>query len=165
MTQQEASFIQAAAPAAQLSAKQYGVPASITIAQAILESEWGKSGLATEANNYFGVKAIQGEDYVEFKTTEFVRGVATHPMADFAKYASVADSFAAHAKLLSGLPRYAAAMKVAKSPALFAQAIKACGYSTAPNYPQMLMQLVQEFDLGKFDVAPVGAVSATQAKT
>lgn len=151
MTQQQESFIKATGAAAQLSAKQYGVPASITIAQAIIESGWGQTQLAVKANNYFGVKAVQGQEYVEYRTTEFIKGVEEHPLADFAKYETVAGSFAAHAKLLATVPRYAPAMKVAKDPAAFAAAIKACGYSTAPDYDTKLMALVSEFNLTQFD--------------
>ncbi len=136
-----------------LSQKQYRVPASITIAQAILESGWGRSGLATQGHNFFGVKAVHGQEYVEFSTTEFVHGVKEAVVAEFAKYASPVESFAAHARLIATLPRYAPAMAVASDARAFATAIKACGYSTAPNYPQMLMQLVNEFDLTQYDVA------------
>jgi flagellum-specific peptidoglycan hydrolase FlgJ len=153
----EQVFLNSAGAAAQLTQAKYGVPASITIAQAILESGWGKSGLSVQANNYFGVKAVQGQDYVDFRTTEYYHGVKTIVMAEFAKYHTIADSFDAHAKLLATLSRYAPAMKVAHDPAAFAAAIKAGGYSTAADYPQELMQLVNEFQLSKWDSCPVSA--------
>lgn len=57
MTRQEQiDFIEKLAPAAQESARRFGVPASVTLAQAILESRWGQSGLAREGNNFFGIK-------------------------------------------------------------------------------------------------------------
>lgn len=151
MTQEQHMFIDAAARSAQLSQEQYGVPASITIAQAILESGWGKSHLAIEANNYFGVKAVQGQEYADFRTTEYHGGQKVIELAHFAKYHSIADSFAAHAKLIATLPRYAAAMKVASDPRAFAEAIRVGGYSTAPDYADELMTLVNQFNLQRFD--------------
>jgi flagellum-specific peptidoglycan hydrolase FlgJ len=151
MTSEQQMFIDAAARSAHLSQSQYGVPASITIAQAILESGWGKSALAQQANNYFGVKAVQGHDYVDFRTTEYHSGQKDIEMAHFARYNSIADSFADHARLLATLPRYAHAMQVAGDPRAFAVAIKDGGYSTAPDYPDELMKLVDQFNLHRFD--------------
>jgi flagellum-specific peptidoglycan hydrolase FlgJ len=162
MTQDEQKFLSVAIPAAQLTQAKYRVPASITVAQAILESGWGKSGLSVQANNYFGVKAVQGEDYVDFRTTEYVRGVKEIVLAEFAKYHSMAESFAAHAKLLATLKRYAPAMAVANDPRAFAVAIKLGGYSTAADYPQELMTLVGEFNLAQYDkLCSVSANSGT----
>jgi flagellum-specific peptidoglycan hydrolase FlgJ len=69
--QEQNDFIDRVATGAQASEAKWGVPASVTIAQAALESGWGKSQLATICNNYFGVKAREGEAYREFPTTEF----------------------------------------------------------------------------------------------
>jgi flagellum-specific peptidoglycan hydrolase FlgJ len=131
-----------------------GVPASITLAQAILESSWGQSGLAVKANNYFGIKAVQGEDYMEFPTHEFVHGIEESVLADFARYATVADSFTAHGRLLSTLPRYAPAMALRHSPEGFATMLQSCGYSTSSTYAASLMQLVREFNLTQYDIEP-----------
>lgn len=65
------AFIDSIAKFAQASRKKWGVPASVTLAQAVLESAAGESRLAKECNNLFGVKARQGEEYCHFKTTEF----------------------------------------------------------------------------------------------
>lgn len=164
MTPSEQVFLSTAVPAAVLTQKQYRVPASITLAQAILESGWGKSGLALQANNYFGVKAVQGEDYVDFRTTEYFHGVKQTVMAEFAKYHTIADSFAAHAKLLATLKRYAPAMAVATDASAFAVAIALGGYSTAAGYPQELMQLVTEFSLTRYDAVscPLPASGGTK---
>lgn len=167
MTPEQKMFLDAAIPAAQLSQERFGVPASITIAQAILESGWGKSGLAVKANNYFGVKAVQGHDYMDFRTTEYVHGVPEHVMAHFAKYGSMAESFTAHAWLLSSLPRYAPAMAHRDDPRAFAEAIKAGGYSTAPDYADELMGLVIQWRLAQYDKPSVppqtGAIFAGTA--
>jgi flagellum-specific peptidoglycan hydrolase FlgJ len=154
---EQIAFIKNVAGAAMLSQKKYGVPASITIAQAILESGWGFSGLAVKANNFFGVKARQGEDYAEFLTREVVKGKDETVSARFAKYASPAESFDAHGKLLASLPRYQPAMCECDDYLAFAMALQHCGYSTDPKYPSRLATLVKQFDLTRFDVKDASA--------
>lgn len=157
MNAEQNAFLKMAVPAAQYTHKTYGVPASITIAQAILESGWGRSSLARECNNFFGVKAEHNAapgSYEEFPTTEFVDGARVSIDAAFAKYPSPTLGFAAHARLLALAPRYRAAMAVASEPERFAQQLQACGYSTNPFYAQSLMQLVKEFDLTQYDIQP-----------
>jgi flagellum-specific peptidoglycan hydrolase FlgJ len=160
MNEIQSRFLQAAVPAAIASQGATGVPASITIAQAILESGWGCSALARKANNYFGIKAVQAanpERYIELPTHEVVNGHSIEEEARFARYPSQAAGFTAHAKLLSGASRYIPAMAVRRSAAEFANAIQRCGYSTNPNYAKSLMQLVREFDLTQYDVPTASA--------
>jgi flagellum-specific peptidoglycan hydrolase FlgJ len=157
MNQTESSFLANAVPAALATEKQYDVPASITLAQAILESGWGQTALAKQANNFFGIKAIHftdPESYIEFPTKEFVDGRAVTELAKFARYPSPAESFAAHAQLLSLAERYKPAMAVAHDPEAFAMQLQECGYSTNPGYAVALMQLVTEFDLTQYDAQP-----------
>jgi len=160
MLAKEFLYFKTAVPAAMASMRLTGVPASITLAQGALESAWGLSDLAQEANNYFGIKATQGEDYAEFPTTECVHDVKEHVLAKFAKYVSVADAYAAHAHLLSAIPRYAPAMAVRHDPAQFALELQNCGYSTSEDehgnkiYASQLMQLVKEFNLTQYDIEP-----------
>jgi flagellum-specific peptidoglycan hydrolase FlgJ len=162
LTQAETVFFDAVGPVAKLTQEQYKVPASITIAQAILESGWGRTGLALEANNYFGIKAAPGQDYAEFRTAEFVHGQRQIVMADFARYPSVSASFAAHAKLIATSQRYAPAMVASGDASAFATALQACGYSTSPTYASSLMQLVKQFNLTAYD--GIGQVSAGAGK-
>ncbi len=160
MTSQENEFLKTIVPAAQFSQRMCGVPASITIAQAILESGWGKSELAREGNNYFGIKAIHAAgigaagSYIEFNTAEYEHGVRVTIPADFAKFRTVTGGFISHARLLAIAPRYKPAMAVRGNPAKFAEQLQACGYSTNPNYAASLMQLVNEFDLTQYDAPP-----------
>ena len=154
MTQVESDFLKNVVPAAIATEREYGVPASITIAQAIAESGWGKSALAKQANNFFGIKAVANaapEDYAEFMTDEFVDGRDVKQMARFARYATPTDSFLAHARLLATARRYQPAMAVRRNAGNFAVAIQHCGYSTNPNYAVNLMKLVTEFDLTQYD--------------
>ncbi len=149
----ECLFLRDVVPAAQSSQAQTGVPASITIAQAIIESGWGKSSLTVQANNYFGIKAHLGDagEYVEFPTAEYVNGQRVMVEAEFQKYGSATDCFEDHATLLSMASRYAPAMAVKSDAAQFAGQLQACGYSTSPTYAQSLMMLVNEFDLTQYD--------------
>ena len=142
------------APAAQVCAQQWGVPASVTLAQWIYESTWGTSQLAREANNYFGIKAVPSEAYMEFPTHEVVQGRSVLEMAKFASYGTMFESFAAHGKLLASLSRYAPAMLFAKQPTTFAVALQRCGYSTSPTYAARLQIAMRDYNLQQYDTPP-----------
>ncbi|HEX5234147.1 MAG TPA: glucosaminidase domain-containing protein [Silvibacterium sp.] len=170
VNEMQSAFLKTVVPAAQISQKLSGIPASITIAQAILESGWGQSALARQANNFFGIKAaahLAPNQYEEFPTDEFVDGRKRREMAAFAKFATPADSFAAHARLIAGSPRYARAMAACGDRVKFALALQACGYSTLEDsrgnliYAQRLMQLVDELDLAQYDLSPTPDAPAT----
>lgn len=165
MNGEQSEFLGATVPAAQYCQRAYGVPASITLAQAILESGWGKSKLAEECNNFFGIKAAHNaapDTYRDFQTEEFSRGVEETINADFAKYPSATLGFAAHARLLALAARYRPAMAVRTDPEMFAEQLQRCGYSTNPRYAALLMELVKEFDLTQYDGPnpPAGAQEA-----
>lgn len=151
-------FIAKVAPLAQASQEKYGVPASVTIAQAMVESadakgNWGRSPLAYEDNNYFGIKARQGEDYCQHPTKEWCK---THKRleatrAPFRKFRWLRECFDRHAELLAKLPRYQPAMAVADDPLAFALQLKLCGYATDPNYPTMLASKIRTYKLAEYD--------------
>jgi flagellum-specific peptidoglycan hydrolase FlgJ len=152
--QEQLAFISNVAKAAMASQQKWGVPASITIAQAILESAWGGSTLTKRCNNYFGVKAKEGEQYAEFKTEEYFGSIgapAKRVIAKFKVYPSPLEAFDAHGQLLASLNRYAPAMHKADDPLAFAIELQHCGYSTDPNYPSKLAQLMKRHDLTRFD--------------
>jgi flagellum-specific peptidoglycan hydrolase FlgJ len=160
MNMAESQFITEVGESARITHMGSGIPASITIAQAILESGWGKTRLAREDFNYFGIKAVEGQDYVEFLTHEYINGIEQVVKADFARYKSPLDCFRAHASLLANGPRYALAMRCKNSPIDFARALQTCGYSTnrpplakkPPYYSDVLITLVDEFNLRNYDV-------------
>ncbi len=153
VNQRESKFLQNTVLAAQQTQRSYGVPASITIAQAILESGWGESALAVKANNYFGIKAaLTSEPYVEFPTTEFISGRQAHVLGRFARYASPIDCFKAHGALLATSKRYIGAMAVAADPEAFAAQLQVCGYSTSPDYASRLIDLMRIYDLTQYDI-------------
>src|SRR6266478_8223152 len=98
--QQEAWLKTMVTPAKVMMAK-YGVPASVTLAQCIFESNWGRDLLVKAARNYFGIKAVAGEDYCEYNTTENYVACDKHELARFARYQTPIESFEAHARLLA----------------------------------------------------------------
>ena len=165
MNAQQNAFLKSVVPAAQAAQRKWSVPASVTIAQAILESGWGASALARKANNFFGIKAVahaNPDGYMEFPTTEFVDGRRLTEMAKFAHYASPVDSFDAHAVLLSLTARYKPAMAAAGDPSRFAAELQLCGYSTNPQYATELRKLIAEFDLIQYDIPPDGPAAAAR---
>lgn len=162
MMELQQDFFDLAIPAARATMAATGVPASVTIAQAILESGWGRTRLATEFNNFFGIKANQEQladsDYCEFKTHEEVNGTLEEITARFAQYATPLESFTAHALLLCR-PHYAAAMARKDDVDAFCWALgpktaahpEGCGYSTLVQYHDRLMALIRQFELTKHD--------------
>lgn len=94
-------FIAKIAPATVGDMKKTGVPASLTIAQAILESGWGGSGLTAQANNLFGIKGSGPAGSVKMPTTEYrPDGTSYQILANFRAYHSWAESIEDHSRLL-----------------------------------------------------------------
>jgi flagellar protein FlgJ len=149
------ALIQAVGEAARVSRAQTGVPASVTVAQAILESDWGQSLLSREANNYFGIKAMgsAGNDgAVWMNTMEFdARGRSYYTLDPFRAYKGLIDSVTDHSQLFLRVGLYRSAMQATDNPDEFARRIAAAGYSTDPAYPSKLISLMQKYDLYRFD--------------
>jgi hypothetical protein len=152
---QQQAFLDATATAARAATAETGVPASVTVAQAILESDWGRSLLAQNANNYFGIKAIGslGSDGVVWMpTSEYDSdGNLYQTISPFRAYKSLTDSLSDHDRLLQLGARYAQAMKSANDPRGFAQALSEAGYSTDPIYADKLIQLMDAYNLYRLD--------------
>ena len=125
---------------------QFGIPASITLAQGILESGNGESRLATEGNNHFGIKCHDnwnGETIIE---DDDEKGEC------FRKYEKVADSYRDHSLFLTQRERYAFLFSL--SPTKYkswAKGLKKAGYATNPKYPSLLIDLIEKYNLDKFD--------------
>ncbi|MGG6311279.1 glycoside hydrolase family 73 protein [Paenibacillus macerans] len=141
-------FIEAVAPAAVAQFRQSGVPASLTIAQAALESNWGTSGLARQANNLFGIKGSGPAGSLILPTTEYRGGKTVRVNAAFRKYRTWSESIADHAKLLSA-NRYAGARNRTGPEA--ARAVAAAGYASDPKYADKLIRLMDSYDLTQYD--------------
>ena len=146
--QKDAFFAMAVGPA-QASQKETGVPASVTLAQAILESGWGDNHMG-DACNYFGIKAQSGEPSVTMRTREVEGGKSVYVDAAFRSFASVEECFAAHGHFLQENSRYATAFQAADGES-FARAIAAAGYATDPKYADLLVQIIRENNLTQYD--------------
>lgn len=169
MNAQQNAFLKLAVPAAQLAQRRHGVPASVTIAQAILESSnalgWGQSELAKVANNFFGIKATDlknPEHYIELPTREYLNNHIEMIEAKFARYDDPAESFEAHARLLALAHRYLPAMQAANDAELFCMRLQQCGYSTNPSYGVTLFKLIKEYDLTQYDIPPEDPAKAQE---
>jgi len=146
--QKDAFFAMAVAPA-QASQRQTGVPASVTLAQAILESGWGDSHMG-DAWNFFGIKAQAGEPFVTMRTREVEGGKDVFIDAKFRRFANMEDCFCAHGEFLRDNPRYAPAFATTDAED-FARAIHVAGYATDPHYADLLIQIIHENDLTQYD--------------
>ena len=145
-------FIMRLTTAAVASAKATGVPASITIAQAALESGWGESALAKTGNNLFGIKADsrwRGET-ITLNTREFIRNQWVVVPAKWRKYPSWQASIDDHAAFLKRNPRYKACFACTTAQA-FAQALAKAGYATDPAYADKVIGLIKLHDLLALD--------------
>jgi flagellar protein FlgJ len=149
------AFLNAAAQAARQGAQMTGVPASVTVAQAILESDWGRSTLAQDANNYFGMKVmgtLGNDGLVWMPTSEYdASGQLYQTTSAFRAYKSLADSMLDHDRLLQLASRYSGAMQARANPQQFAALIAQEGYSTDPAYADKLVALMDRYNLYQLD--------------
>ena len=147
-------FINTVGEAARRSRQATGVPASVTIAQAILESDWGRSRLTRQANNLFGIKALSGggpAGTINLATWEHLDASDVVVQAPFKAYFSLDESVDDHGRFFLRNWRYTDAMAVANDPRAFAQAIQDDGYATDPSYAAKLIRLMDRYDLYRFD--------------
>jgi hypothetical protein len=144
------AFIAFVGSRAQTAMAATGVPASVTVAQAIVETGWGKHTIGA-AKNLFGIKGKGPAGSVRAPTREFRNGAWVTIEADFAKYDSFAQSIEEHARLFLKHKRYAAALKVKDDVDSFAHAIQKAGYATAPDYADQLIKLMKTHNLYRFD--------------
>lgn len=141
------SFVERLLPAATEAEARTGIPAHFLVAQAALETGWGRSeprrADGAPSFNLFGIKAGAGwrGATVEASTTEFAGGVAQTRVERFRAYASYEESFRDYATLLAGTPRYAAVLG-AQEPARFARGLQAAGYATDPAYAAKLERII-----------------------
>jgi uncharacterized protein YraI len=151
-------FIAAAAPGAQRGWREFGVPPSVTIAQAILESGWGRSGLATTDKNYFGIKCFDGNHGTiangchVYKTNECTKaGDCFGTTASFRTYSSQADSFRDHGNFLRVNSRYKPAFTYTRDANKFIWNVWKAGYATDPKYYTKVTGIMATHDLYRYD--------------
>ena len=126
--------------------ERYGIPASITLAQGILESDSGNSNLARKSNNHFGIKCKK-----DWKGDK-VYHTDDAPDECFRKYDSVEESYEDHAEFLDKSARYDKCFAYeATDYKNWAHGLKAAGYATAPDYAHRLIKLIEDNDLYLFD--------------
>lgn len=131
-------------------ARKNNILPSVMLAQSILESNWGRSELSREYNNYFGIKAVKKDQGIVFETEEYVDGESGRYMENFKKYSSKRESFEHYAKLLSTAKRYEK-VKTAKNYKEAAKYIKEGGYATDPSYADKIISVVEKYGLNKYD--------------
>ncbi|OXB00360.1 hemagglutinin [Flavobacterium oncorhynchi] len=131
--------------------KTYGIPASIILAQGILESGAGKGDLALEANNHFGIKCHK--DWLG----ESVRHDDDSAQECFRKYPEPAESYRDHALFLVGKKRYESLFTYEKDDyKAWAKGLRACGYATDPKYPDKLISYIERYNLHQYDCQVTG---------
>lgn len=148
-------FIQNLVPSSQKAYQMYQVLPSISLAQAILESDWGESGLSQNYYNLYGVKAGAAEPSVQLETSEYIDGKWITIMAAFRVYNSWAESVEAHAKLLTyGVdwnPKLYEPVLKAKNYKEAAHALQKAGYATDPTYAQKIIHVIETYHLAQYD--------------
>ena len=145
-TQQQKEFLSRIIPLAKADMKKTKILASLTIAQAILESGWGTSALARKSNNLFGIKG-SGKNY---KTFEYINGKRVDIVDSFKVYPDWETSVTDHSGLFLRLSRYQNLIGERDYK-------KACrkvyedGYATAPNYAEALIRIIEQYKLYEHD--------------
>ena len=131
--------------------KNYGIPASIILAQGILESGAGKGSLALTANNHFGIKC-----HADW-TGESVLKDDDAAQECFRKYNDPVESFKDHATFLTGRNRYASLFELPKDDyEAWAKGLRLAGYATDPNYPDKLISYIERYELYQYDSQVLG---------
>lgn len=149
---EQQAFINELAPKAQEIQRTYNILPSIIIAQGILESDWGKSGLAQKENNYFGIKG--GDGSPTYQTQEYTGQWETVD-EPFRSYDSMEESMVDHAKLLYygttwNHQQYQSVLEATHYEEA-AHALQASGYATDPHYAEKLIKLIETYHLNQYD--------------
>lgn len=152
---QKKAFIKKIGPIAREVDKSYDLLPSITIAQACLESDYGQSALAQKYNNLFGVKGSNPNTSAVLETKEYVKGKWITVKARFQIYDSYEASIRAHARLFQNGTSWNANqyqhVLASKNYKQQAKALVTDGYATDPDYASKLTNLIEQFDLEKYD--------------
>ena len=136
--------------------KRLGVPASIILAQGILETESGNSDLVKRSNNHFGIKCKSSWTGMSVSHTDDA------PNECFRKYNTAAESYEDHSNYLYNTPRYASLFKLPSTDYKgWAYGLKKAGYATNPRYPQILISNIEKYNLQQynFETGPLSASS------
>jgi LysM repeat protein len=127
---------------------EYKIPASITLAQGIHESSWGKSKLSLNSNNHFGIKCHKEWCGPTYKHDDDA------PQECFRVYERAEDSYKDHSAFLKTRPRYSFLFDLdTKDYKGWARGLKSAGYATNPNYPSIIIKLIEDYKLYELDRA------------
>lgn len=142
-------FVATMMPMAEQAAKKLGVDPRYLVAQAALETGWGKSiirsGEGGSSHNLFGIKAHGwGGASAKVTTTEFVQGVKVKEKADFRSYDSFEQSFNDYVSFLQSNGRYSQALQATANPDRFVNELQQAGYATDPQYARKISQIAQK---------------------
>jgi len=142
-------FVATMMPMAEQAAKTLGVDPRYLVAQAALETGWGKSiirgGEGGSSHNLFGIKAHGwGGASTKVTTSEFVQGVKVKEKADFRSYDSFEQSFNDYVSFLQSNGRYSQALQSTANPERFVGELQRAGYATDPNYAKKISQIAQK---------------------
>ena len=131
--------------------KEYGIPASIILAQGILESGAGRGELAQRSNNHFGIKCHTGWE------GEKVYHDDDAEQECFRKYNDPAESYKDHALFLTSRSRYSSLFKLGKDDyEAWANGLRKAGYATDPRYPEKLISYIEKYNLHQYDAEVLG---------
>jgi LysM repeat protein len=134
-----------------------GVPASIILAQGIHETGAGTSDLVIASNNHFGIKCKSGWTGQTVYHDDDAKGEC------FRSYNAAADSYRDHSDYLSQTPRYAFLFRLSPEDYQdWAYGLKRAGYATNIKYPQILIKLIEDYDLEKYSLIAMGRLPAEQ---
>ncbi len=140
------AYVKRFAEVAKSEMKRYGIPASITLAQGLIESNAGGSRLSRENNNHFGMKCFSKackkghcSNFTDDSHKDFFR-----------KYPTAWESYRAHSLLLQG-KRYIGLRQFGKDYKKWAQGLKKAGYATDPRYAEKLIHIIEELNLNRYD--------------
>ncbi len=141
-------YVQTYKDAAIAQMKRLGVPASIILAQGILETECGNSDLVKQSNNHFGIKCKSNWTGMSVSHTDDA------PNECFRKYASAEESYRDHSDYLFNTPRYASLFQLSPTDYKgWAHGLKRAGYATNPRYPQILISNIERYNLQQYNDA------------
>ena len=139
--------------------KTHKIPASITLAQGLLESGAGNSALAREAKNHFGIKCHKGWEGDTYYMDDDEKNEC------FRKYDDVEQSFRDHSEFLCGRSRYAALFDLDITDYEgWAKGLKAAGYATNPKYAQLLIDRIKLYDLTQYDQIALGLLAESDVE-
>ena len=160
-TQQKVElYLKTFGPIAQREMKQYKIPASITLAQGLLESGFGEGRLAVEGNNHFGIKCHRTWQGEKIYHDDDEKGEC------FRVYKDAAESYRDHSLFLSERDRYAFLFRLGKRDyKAWAKGLKKAGYATDPKYPDKLIRLIERFDLAQYDKKDAQEIMVQNIKT